>query len=197
MAMPSVVTATLALAGAAWTVAVEQMRGMDMGTATELGSFAFFVAVWVTMMAAMMLPGAVPAVVRGARTVTAPLFAGEYLAVWTLVGLVVYLAYRPHSAAIAGAVTIAAGLYELTPLKRYCRRRCRETVHTGFHFGIYCVGSSIGLMAMLAALGLMSVTWMVVVAVLVSAQKLLPPVGAIDLAVALSIVGLGISFVGP
>jgi predicted metal-binding membrane protein len=197
MATPAVVTATLALAGAAWAVAVEQMRGMDMGTATELGSFAFFVAVWVTMMAAMMLPGAVPAVVRGARTVTAPLFAGGYLAVWTLVGLLVYLAYRPHNAATAGAVTIAAGLYELTPLKRYCRRRCRETVRTGFHFGIYCVGSSIGLMAMLAALGLMSVTWMVVVAVLVSVQKLLPPVGAIDIAVALSIVGLGISLIGP
>jgi predicted metal-binding membrane protein len=197
MATPAVVTATLALAGAAWAVAVQQMRGMDMGTATELGSFAFFGAVWVTMMAAMMLPGAVPAVARGARTVTAPLFAGGYLAVWTLVGLLVYLAYRPHNAATAGAVTIAAGPYELTPLKRYCRRRCRETVRTGFHFGIYCVGSSIGLMAMLAALGLMSVTWMVVVAVLVSVQKLLPPVGAIDIAVALSIVGLGISVVGP
>ncbi|MGD0064192.1 MAG: hypothetical protein ABSB76_12220 [Streptosporangiaceae bacterium] len=51
-------TATLGLGAAAWVVAVWQMNGMDMGVATRLGSFAFFVAVWVSMMAAMMLPGA-------------------------------------------------------------------------------------------------------------------------------------------
>src|SRR5688500_5058106 len=60
-------TATLGLAAAAWVVAVRQMNGMDMGVATELGSFAFFVTLWVSMMAAMMLPGAVPAVLRHAR----------------------------------------------------------------------------------------------------------------------------------
>jgi NAD(P)-dependent dehydrogenase (short-subunit alcohol dehydrogenase family) len=48
--------ATLGLAAAAWVVAVRQMDGMDMGVATELGSLAFFVAAWVPMMAAMMLP---------------------------------------------------------------------------------------------------------------------------------------------
>jgi hypothetical protein len=62
------VTATLALAAASWVVALHQMDGMDMGVATELGSFAFFVAAWVPMMAAMMLPGAVPAVSRFIRT---------------------------------------------------------------------------------------------------------------------------------
>ena len=56
--------ATLALAAASWVVAVEEMRGMDMGVATELGSLTFFAAVWVPMMAAMMLPGAAPAVSR-------------------------------------------------------------------------------------------------------------------------------------
>src|SRR5882757_7325912 len=55
---------TLGLAAASWVVAVRQMSGMDMGVATRLGSFAFFAGLWVTMMAAMMLPGAVPAVVR-------------------------------------------------------------------------------------------------------------------------------------
>ena len=44
------------LAAASWVVAVHRMDGMDMGVATELGSFAFFVAAWVPMMAAMMLP---------------------------------------------------------------------------------------------------------------------------------------------
>jgi len=63
----TVLTATLALAAASWVIAVVQMNGMDMGVATELGSFGFFAAVWASMMAAMMLPGALPAVLRNAR----------------------------------------------------------------------------------------------------------------------------------
>ena len=57
-------TGTLGLAAACWIIAVWQMHGMDMGTATQLGSFGAFIAVWVAMMAAMMLPGAAPAVLR-------------------------------------------------------------------------------------------------------------------------------------
>src|SRR5688572_23467949 len=184
-------TVTLGLAAASWVVAVRQMNGMDMGVATELGSFAFFVALWVSMMAAMMLPSATPAVLRRAhasgRVRAVPLFVGSYLAVWTLVGVVVYVLYRPLGSFAAGAVVIAAGLYEFTPLKRHCRRRCRESVRSGFQFGRFCVGSSIGLMLMLVALGLMSVTWMSVVAVLVLAQKVLPPKVAIDVPLALAI----------
>src|SRR2546421_12930796 len=94
------VTATLGFAGACWFLAIRKMGGMDMGAATELGSFSFFLAAWVPMMAAMMLPGAVPAVsrfVRGNRRVlAAPLFAGSYLAVWALFGLAVYALYQPH-----------------------------------------------------------------------------------------------------
>jgi predicted metal-binding membrane protein len=193
------VTATLGLATAAWVLAVRQTSGMDMGAATELGSLAFFVAAWVPMMAAMMLPGAVPAVARFARThsgaLAAPVFVGSYVAVWTLVGLAVYALYRPHGSSPAGALTIAAGVYELTPLKRECRRRCRQSVRSGFEFGLCCVGSSIGLMVILVALGIMSVTWMAVIAGLVLAQKLLSPRPAIDVPIALAIVGLGILFV--
>src|SRR5262245_56580791 len=58
---------TLGLAAACWVIAVWQMTGMDMGPATQLGSFVAFIAVWVTMMAAMMLPGAAPAVLRRAQ----------------------------------------------------------------------------------------------------------------------------------
>jgi predicted metal-binding membrane protein len=191
--------ATLALSAAAWVVAVRQMSGMDMGAATELGSFAFFLAAWVPMMAAMMLPGALPAVssfIRAnGRTLAAPLFLGSYLAVWTAVGIAVYALYRPHGSSAAGALTIAAGFYELTPLKRDCRRRCRRSVRSGFQFGFYCVGSTVGLMVMLVALGVMSVTWMAVVAALVLAQKLLPPRASVDLPVALAIVGLGVLIV--
>jgi predicted metal-binding membrane protein len=107
---------------------------MDMGGSTELGSLALFVGTWVAMMAAMMLPGAVPAALRSAaasgRVAASPLFAGSYLAVWALFGLAVYGLYRPHSASVAGGVTIAAGVYELTPLKRACRRRCRDSVRS-------------------------------------------------------------------
>jgi len=191
--------ATLGLAAASWVVAVRQMPGMDIGVATRLGSFAFFVALWVAMMAAMMLPGAAPAVLRRAhatgRVRAVPLFVGSYLAVWTLVGLALYGLYRPHGSFAAGAVAIAAGVYELTPLKRHFRRRCRESVRSGFEFGLYCVGSSIGLMLMLVALGVMSVTWMAVIAVIAGAQKLLPAKAAIDVPLALAIVGLGILIV--
>ncbi len=194
-ARAAALAATLGLAAASWVVAVRQMSGMDMGVATELGSFVFFVAVWVSMMAAMMLPGAVPAVVRRARASgrvrAVPLFVGSYLAVWTLVGVAVYALYRPHGSFAAGAVAIAAGVYEFTPLKQHFRRRCRESVRSGFEFGLYCVGSSIGLMLMLVALGVMSVVWMSVIAVLVLAQKLLPAKAAIDVPLALAIVGLG------
>jgi predicted metal-binding membrane protein len=188
-------TATLMLAAASWVVALHRMSGMDMGVATELGSFPFFVTVWLSMMAAMMLPGAAPAVLGRARTtkpaLAVPRFVGSYLAVWALVGLAVYALYRPHGSAVAGALTIVAGLYELTPLKRDCRRRCRETVRSGLQFGIYCVGSSIGLMAMLVAVGVMSVTWMAIVGVVILAQKLAPPVAAVDVPLALAIAGLG------
>ena len=90
---------------------------------------------------------------------------------------------------------IAAGVYELTPLKRHFRRRCRETIRSGFGFGLCCAGSSIGLMAMLVALGVMSVTWMSVIAVLVLGHKLMPPKAAVDVPLALAIVGLGICIV--
>jgi len=198
-ATAAALTATLGLAASSWVVAVPRMNGMDMGVATELGSFAFFVALWVSMTAAMMLPGAVPAVLRrvhaGGRVGAVPLFVGSYLAVWTLVGVAVYAVYRPHGSVAAGAVAIAAGVYEFTPLKRHFRRRCRERVRSGFEFGLYCVGSSIGLMLMLVALGVMSVTWMSVIAVLILAQKLLPPTAAIDVPLGLAIVGLGILIV--
>jgi predicted metal-binding membrane protein len=192
--------ATLGLAALAWVVTVHQMHGMDMGVATQLGSFAFFVALWAVMMAAMMLPGLVPAVLRRGRS-TGPVravvpFVASYLVVWTLVGALLYVLYRPHGTTTAGLVVIAAGLYELTRLKQHCRRCCRARARSGggggFEFGLYCVGSSIGLMVMLVALGVMSVTWMLAIAALVFAQKLLPAKPTVDVPLALAIVAFGI-----
>jgi predicted metal-binding membrane protein len=189
-------TATLGLAAASWIVAVRQMSGMDMGVATQLGSFAFFLGLWVSMMAAMMLPGAAPAVLRRAhasgRVRAVPLFVGSYLAVWTLVGVTVYAFYRPHGSLAAGAVAIAAGVYELTPLKQRFRVRCHDSVGSGFEFGLYCVGSTIGLMLILIALSVMSIAWMSVITLIVLAQKLLPAKAVLDVPLALTIVGLGV-----
>ena len=186
--------ATIGVAVGCWFVAVRQMRGMDLGVATGLGSFGFFIGAWATMMAAMMLPGAGPAVVReaseGVRAV--PLFLASYLTVWTLVGIVVYAVYRPHSTATAGAVTLAAGMYELTSVKRHFRQRCRERLDSGLRFGLCCVGSSIGLMATLVVVGVMNVTWMAAIAAIVIAQKLLPARPAIDRPVALAMIGFGL-----
>jgi predicted metal-binding membrane protein len=187
---------TLGVAAACWVVAVHQMSGMGMGVATPLGSFASFAALWVSMMAAMMLPGLVAPVVRvtyaRARLVAAPLFVASYLAVWAIVGLLVYAVYRPHGTVAAGVAVIAAGAYECTPIKRRLRQRCREGFLSGSGYGVCCVGSSIALMLMFVALGVMSVAWMSVIAVVVVAQKLLPPNAAFDASLAIAIVALGV-----
>jgi predicted metal-binding membrane protein len=197
-AAAAALAATLGLAAVCWVVSVWQMSGMNMGTATPLGSFGFFIAVWAAMMAAMMLPGAAPATLRraqagGVRAV--PLFVGSYLAVWALAGVLVYVVDRPHGTLVAGVVTIAAGIYEFTPVKQYYRRRCQETTSSGLGFGLCCAGSSAGLMAVLVALGVMSIPWMMVITIIVLAQKLLRPMAALDVLLALAITGLGILIV--
>ena len=192
-------TATLGLAAVAWAVAVRQMSGMDMGPATSLGSVAFFAALWAPMMAAMMLPGAAPAAVRVARDGggirAVPLFLGSYLAVWALAGVAVYVLYRPHGTLAAGLATIAAGAYELTPVKAHFRRRCQESAWPGWRFGLCCLGSTAGLMLILIALSVMNIAWMAVLAALALAQKLLPPRPALDIPVALAIIALGVLIV--
>ena len=151
------------------------------------------------MMAAMMLPSAAPAMWRrvraGDRLHAVPLFIASYLAVWMLVSFAIYALSPWHSTLVAGAIAIAAGVYEFTPLKRYFRRRCAQNVRSGFTFGLYCVGSCIGLMLMQAALSMMSVVWMAVIAIVVLAQKLVRPNAVIDVPLGLAIVAVGILLV--
>ena len=87
--------ATLVAGGglAAWIVSAARMRGMDMGPGTDLGGLGWFLGIWVTMTAAMMLPSAVPAagqVARLPRRSPTVLFVAGYLAVWTVYGLAAY-----------------------------------------------------------------------------------------------------------
>ncbi len=89
---------------------------------------------------------------------------------------------------VAGGVILAAALYELTPVKSTCLVHCRNphlltrrwrlgvsgALAMGIEHGGFCVGSSWALMAVLFAIGVMNVTWMIVVAALVAIEKLLP-----------------------
>ena len=191
--------ATLALVAAGWTVTVPRMSGMDMGPGTDPGSVWFFSATWAAMMTAMMLPSALPAVValdrdaspRGRTTLSSLSFAAGYVAVWAVVGVVGFVAYRGVRASHFGllawdrggayataATVVAAGVYELTPLKRASLRRCRahadretKAVGRGVRYGVNCVGCSAGFMLVLFALGVMSFTWMLVVGALVLVEK--------------------------
>lgn len=191
--------ATVGLAAAAWILTIERMRGMDIGVATRLGTFPYFLSMWVPMMAAMMLPGIAPAARRlaraGGRGLDIGLYVGSYLAIWAVFGIAVYCVYRPHGTAIAGAIAVAASAYELTLRKRRFRERCRNQMSSGLESGLCCVGSSIGLMLMMVALGVMSLTWMAVTAGAMLAQKLLPPRAAIDVPVAMAIAALGIAVI--
>jgi predicted metal-binding membrane protein len=151
---------------------------------------------WVPMMAAMMLPSALPAIARRVRdrdgVLAAPLFAGSYVAIWALVGVAVYALYQPPGDVAAGALIVAGGVYELSPMKLQYRRRCRERVRSGVRFGLACVGSSAGLMLILAGAGPMSAAWMVAIALVVLAQKLLPPQRLIDVPLAVALVALAL-----
>jgi predicted metal-binding membrane protein len=150
----------------------------------------------VPTMAAMMLPGAVPAMARRASehagALAVPRFAGSYLGLWALAALAIDLLYRPPGALTAGALVVAAGFYELSPLKRECRRRCRRERRSGLRFGAYCFGSSAGLMLVLVAVDVMSVPLMLAVALVALAQKLLAPHPAVDVPLALAIVAAGL-----
>jgi predicted metal-binding membrane protein len=186
-------TMTAGLAAVSWIVMVRQMSGMDMGVATELGPLVPFLGLWVPMMAAMMLPGALPAVLRHSDRVPAgPLFVAAYLTVWTLIGVVLQAAYQPHTTFTAGVVVLAAGIYEFTPLKRDFRRRCGEHMSSGFAYGICCAGSSLALMLIPVAVGVMNLAWTALITVVVTAQKLLPAKKAVDVTLALLIVVLGL-----
>jgi predicted metal-binding membrane protein len=151
---PIAVAAVLAAATlVAWIVTIDRMRGMDAGPGTDLGAPLWFVGVWVTMMAAMMLPSVAPMgllFARVSRAQNKPLqasqsttiFLGGYFVAWTVYGLAAYGLFRLVSAfdfrflrwdeqgpIVAGVAIAAAGIYQLTPLKSVCLRHCRSPLH--------------------------------------------------------------------
>jgi predicted metal-binding membrane protein len=192
---------TVGVGAVAWVIALQPTNAMGLLHGTGPGSFVSFISLWLLMVAAMMLPGAAPAVSRYACASASVrrllLFVGLYLAVWAVVGLALYAfpaLYRPRGSLLAGAVVLAAGVYELTPLKQHFRRRCGadNRLRSGVEFGLYCVGASIGLMLMQVALGGMNAIWLSVVGALMLAQKVLPPRAVVDVPLAVAIIGLGL-----
>jgi len=220
----------IAVAAACWAITAERMQGMDMGPGTDLGALGWFAGVWVTMMAAMMLPSLVPMALTyagasrrsGASVPTArtSVFTFGYLLTWAAAGVLAYgvvqgvralgvswLAWDRGGPYVAGGVIVAAALYELTPVKSACLRHCRNphlltrrwrpgvrgALAMGVEHGGFCVGSSWALMAVLFAIGVMNVTWMIVTAAVVAIEKLLPQKGVAIGAIVLFMAALGLA----
>jgi predicted metal-binding membrane protein len=151
-----------ALAALGWWWTVHQMQGMDGGPWTDLGTLAWFVGVWVVMMAAMMFPSVAPTValysrMTRSRSPVAPLlFTSGYLIAWTSVGVLAFaiataggrisgdlLAWDRAGRWIAGGTLVVAAVYELTPLKDVCLGKCRSPL--GFLLGSWRSGAAGGL----------------------------------------------------
>jgi predicted metal-binding membrane protein len=180
-------TAALLLAAAlvAWIVTIDRMWGMDAGPGTDLGGLGWFTGIWVTMMAAMMLPSVAPMALLFARIsgerrrqgrafVPTWVFLAGYLAAWTAYGLAAYglfrlvtafgtdwLAWDRAGPYVTGGAIAAAGLYQLTPLKEVCLRHCRGPMHYVLHgwrdgkLGALRMGAEHGLFCVGCCWGLM------------------------------------------
>jgi predicted metal-binding membrane protein len=212
----AVAASLLGVAAAGWALSADRMSGMDAGPGSSLGGLGWFLASWVPMMAAMMLPALVPAAVAIARTRPAAPFAIGYLIPWTVAGALAYalvegvrslelgfLAWDSSGRFVAGAAIAGAGLYQLTPLKAGFLRGCRARpagggpLRAGAAFGGICIGCCWALMAALFALGVMSLAWMALVAALIAAERLLawPAPARRGVAVALLVLGLAVALV--
>ena len=207
----------LALAAAAWAVLVWQgtVADMDMamGSLTMGLRASLFLAIWVVMMVAMMFPTAAPMILtfhkvqagkrqRGEAFVSTWIFVTAYLLMWALSGVAAYAgalvaeaiaarsALSPATATrIGGALLIAAGVYQLTPLKDWCLSKCRTPItfimtswrdgaagalRMGALHGAYCLGCCWLLFVILFPLGIMNIAAMAVITLLIFAEKTLP-----------------------
>jgi predicted metal-binding membrane protein len=145
------------LAALGWWWTFDQMQGMDGGPWTDLGTFGWFLGVWVVMMAAMMFPSVAPTValyskLTKKRSLVSPLlFTSGYLLVWAAVGALAFalasaggwasigvLSWDRAGRWIAGTTLVVAAVYELTPFKDVCLGKCRSPL--GFLLGSWKSG---------------------------------------------------------
>ena len=195
------------LAGLSWLFVLRGAGMPDMNVPAMRPPFAALALMWWVMMAAMMLPSAAPAVLlyarvremrsRDADIAQSWVFLTGYLAIWLLFSLaaaalqqqVAGPAMAVQSRVLQAIVLIAAGLYQLSPLKAACLGECRApaqflsrhwrpgatgAVRLGVMHGAYCVGCCWLLMALLFVGGVMNVAWIVALTLIVAAEKLLP-----------------------
>ena len=149
-----VVAALGSVSGLAWGATVADSHSMS-AMAMGLGQIGYrdlpsmgavpFLVMWVTMMAAMMLPTIAPVVLahhafaarRSESTLSTPAFVAGYMLIWSAIGIVVWLAYlafaqwgdgaaQPWLSRLAAALLFIAGLYQFTPLKRRWADMCRS-----------------------------------------------------------------------
>ena len=217
----------LAVAGVAWAAMVQHSRSMaDMaGMDMDLGSIESFAVTWVVMMAAMMLPSAIPVVLEFARTaerrrgwpVATAVLALTYLGVWLIFGVVCYAIYTavrmpwPNQAVVVGLALALAGVYSFSPIKRASQARCRElcALHgplpfnlmrsaavAGARYGVSCLGCSAALMVAMVLIGMSSLWWAVILGIVVLVYKLAPPLRTrYELALSAALVALGVAYV--
>jgi predicted metal-binding membrane protein len=208
----------LAVAAVGWALTGERMDGMDQGPGTALGGLGWFAVSWVLMMAAMMLPSLPPAALAHARARfgAVPGFVAGYLGVWAAAGLAGYaivegvrslelgfLAWDRAGRYVAAAAILVAAAYQLTQVKDACLRRCRSapapapdrSLRAGIEHGGACVGCCWALFAALLALGVMSVPWMVVIAVMLTLERLAPwrRTAARGVALALAVLAIAVA----
>jgi len=183
-----------------------------------------FVIAWVAMMAAMMLPAVLPVVrlyaLAAARARAAPtiFFVLGYLAVWVVMALPAYFAWRALAipldqgrawvASVAGVTFLAAAIWQLTPLKSMCLHHCRSplgfflrfgggvsrpggAVRMGLAHGAFCFGCCWAIFAVLVVLGTMNLLWMALLTALIVLERNAPRGDLIALATgaALALVG--------
>ena len=209
-------------------------RGAGMGASADMAGMAgmahaprwpLVASMWAVMMVAMMLPSAAPAILLYARVHRhavpgkAPptlAFLAGYLACWSGFALVAtalqFALASPMSMALesrwaSGALLIAAGLYQLSPLKLACLDHCRSpaeflsrhyrpglwgALRLGLLHGTYCVGCCWLLMLLLFVGGVMNLLWIAGLTLLVAAEKLLPGGVWIGRIAGLALVAFGI-----
>lgn len=214
-----VLAALLAASALGWAATVRG-EGMEEKMMVTPGAVGIFLGGWVAMMAAMMLPSAVPFVLlysAGAkRGLATALLVVAYLAVWASFGVLAYaaqvwldrLGMGDTRAYVVAATLVAAGIYQLTPLKSACLRRCRNPVsflmehwrggrlgaaRLGADHGLYCLGCCWALMAVLVVAGAMGLVWVAAIALAVLVEKLVPHGERIAALVGIALVALGVA----
>jgi len=195
----------LVLAAAAWSRVllvpmVDDMPGMGMVMTPTVADGLAYVAAWTIMMAAMMLPSALPMIglyaatqrnaSLGARIVAIAVFTSIYLGLWALSGVPIYLGsvalgaltQKALAYGVAGTLVVA-GLFQISPLKQTCLRHCRSPL--GFLFGHWRPGWRGGLeMGWAHALYCLGCCWALMVVLVVAGAMGLPWVLLIAAAVA-------------